>query len=176
MGITLYELLALKPAFFDVDRTLWAGWAILGPRHRVYFSGDSGMFPGFAEIGERLGPFDATLIECGAYDELWADVHLGPEQALAAHDMVRGDVFIPVHWGTFDLANHGWTEPVERAIVAARERNARIAVPRPGGSVEPAHETPLERWWPALPWQKAEDAPVVSSGLKPAAAGITPAN
>ena len=72
------------------------------------------------EIGERLGPFDATMIEVGAYNQLWADVHLGPEQAIRAHQMLRGKVLLPVHWGTFDLGVHGWTEPIERIIAAAR--------------------------------------------------------
>lgn len=65
-----------------VDDTLWCGWAVSSPKHRVYYSGDGAMFPGFAEIGERLGPFDLTLMESGAYDALWPDVHLGPEQAV----------------------------------------------------------------------------------------------
>ena len=147
------------------DRTLWSGWAILGPRHRVYYSGDTGMFPGFAEIGERLGPFDATLIESGAYDELWADVHLGPEQALLAHTLVRGRLFIPVHWGTFNLGNHSWVEPAERALEAAGSRSTDIAIPRPGESIEPGAPCVVKRWWPDLPWQSAREAPVRSSGL-----------
>lgn len=65
------------------------------------------MFPGFREIGERFGPFDVTLIEAGAYNQRWADVHLGPEQAVLAHRLVRGKLLIPVHWGLFDLALHG---------------------------------------------------------------------
>ncbi|MDQ2644994.1 MAG: MBL fold metallo-hydrolase, partial [Myxococcota bacterium] len=74
------------------DRTLWAGWAVIGEARRVYYSGDTAMFEGFRQIGARLGPFDATLIESGAYNALWADVHLGPEQAVAAHQVVRGRV------------------------------------------------------------------------------------
>jgi L-ascorbate metabolism protein UlaG (beta-lactamase superfamily) len=149
----------------DRDATLWAGWAIRGPEHRVYYSGDTAMFPDFSEIGDRLGPFDASLIEVGAYDALWADVHLGPEQAIEAHRLVRGGVLIPVHWGTFDLALHPWTEPVERLLVAAARTGARVAIPKPGQTVFPASPPPVARWWPDVPWRRAEAAPVVSTGL-----------
>ncbi len=149
----------------DANATLWASWALRGPAHRVYFSGDTALFPGFAEIGERLGPFDAAMIEVGAYDALWADVHLGPEQAVAAHRAVRGGLLIPVHWGTFDLALHAWTEPAERLLVAAREAGIALATPRPGQSIEPAHAPAPERWWPQVPWKSAAEHPVVSSGM-----------
>lgn len=149
----------------DRDCTLWAGWAVIGSQHRVWYSGDTAMFPGFAEIGERLGPFDATMVESGAYNALWADVHLGPEQAVDAHVMARGNVMIPVHWGLFDLALHGWTEPIERVLAAAAERGVTVAAPRIGESIEPHDPPPPQRWWPDIPWQTAAEAPIVSSHL-----------
>ena len=78
----------------DRDETLWSGWVISGREHRIYYSGDTGMFPGFATIGERLGPFDAVLIETGAYDQLWADLHIGPEQAVEARVALGSGLFI----------------------------------------------------------------------------------
>jgi L-ascorbate metabolism protein UlaG (beta-lactamase superfamily) len=159
----------------DADRTLWAGWAIAGPAHRVFYSGDTALHEEFAEIGRRLGPFDLTMIESGAYDALWADVHLGPEQAVLAHRLVRGDVMLPVHWGLFDLALHGWTEPMERVLVAARRAGVRVASPRPGGMVEPSALGAVERWWPAVPWRTAEEAPAWSSGVRrPDAPAVPP--
>ncbi|MEM7311390.1 MAG: MBL fold metallo-hydrolase [Planctomycetota bacterium] len=149
----------------DRDRTLWAGWALTGPEHRVYFSGDTAMFPGFAEIGERLGPFDAALVEAGAYSPLWRDVHIGPEQAVVACELVRGALLMPVHWGTFDLAMHAWTEPIERILAAAASAGVPVAAPRPGASFEPASAPAVERWWPELPWRGPAEDPVVSSGL-----------
>jgi len=153
----------------DRNETLWAGWALIGPEHRVYYSGDTAMFPGFAEIGERLGPFDITMFEIGAYNAAWRDVHIGPEQAVEAHRLVRGEVLLPVHWGTFDLALHAWTEPAERVLVAAESAGVDLALPRPGESVIPSEPRELARWWPDVPWQTAEEAPLVSSAL-PAAA------
>ena len=147
------------------NETLWCGWVIAGREHRVYYSGDTGMFPGFTVIGERLGPFDAVFIETGAYDQLWPDLHIGPEQAIEARVALGSGLFIPVHWGTFNLAMHAWTEPAERAIVAAQKAGVPIAVPRPGESIEPSSPPQLTRWWPSVPWKTAEQEPIVSGGI-----------
>lgn len=147
-----------------MDRTLWAGYAILGPAHRAFYSGDTGLFPGLREIGERLGPFDVAMFEVGAYGRNWPDWHLGPEQAVLASRWVRAGVLLPVHWGLFNLAYHGWTEPAERVLSAAeRAGGPAVALPKPGQSIEPAALTPLVRWWPDLPWRTAEEDPIVSS-------------
>lgn len=148
---------------FDQNETLWLGFALIGPQHRVFFSGDTGLFPALDEIGERLGPFDVTMFEVGAYNAAWPDWHLGPEQAVRAHQMVRGELMMPVHWGLWSLAMHGWTEPVERVLVEAEVQGVEVFVPRPGQSFEPADLPPLERWWPELPWQTAAQAPIVVS-------------
>lgn len=157
----------------DKDKTLWGGYAFRGPQHRAYFSGDTGMFPGLADIGTRLGPFDLTMIEAGAYGQAWPDWHLGPEQAVQAHAMVQGRVFLPIHWGLFDLAAHGWTEPIERVLAAAWAAGATVAVPRPGGSVEPEAPEALDRWWPSLPWKTGDEVPIRATlnGLRPQPAG-----
>jgi L-ascorbate metabolism protein UlaG (beta-lactamase superfamily) len=148
---------------FDKDAALWASYAFLGPKHRVYFSGDTGLFPAMREIGERFGPFDVTLIETGQYHRTWPDWHIGPEQAVIAHGMLRGRVLLPVHWGLLQLAYHGWTEPVERTLAAARKAGVQVATPRPGESFEPDTAVPTEHWWPVVPWQTAEQHPVRST-------------
>lgn len=132
----------------DRNETLWASWAIRGPKHRVWFGGDTGMFPGLTEIGLREGPFDATLVPIGAYNDAWQAVHLNPEEAVLAHRMVRGGVFVPVHWGTFNLALHDWYEPAERLIRAAATSGVQVALPMAGQPFEPERE-PLPRapWW-----------------------------
>lgn len=145
--------------------TLWCSWSLVGPQHRVYFSGDSALFPGFGDIGERYGPFDVALIENGAYNALWRDVHLGPEQAVTAFQLVRGELLVPIHWGTFNLAHHSWTEPAERIIVAAEAAGAELFIPRVGQTFEPTTRPTWTRWWPETPWKPAAETPVVSSGL-----------
>lgn len=150
----------------DANHTLWAGWAFLGPLHRVFYSGDTALHDEFAEIGRRLGPFDLTMIEVGAYDPLWADVHLGPEQAVLAHQLVRGALMLPVHWGMFDLALHGWTEPIERVLACAQTAGVQVTTPRPGDMIEPAYAGVATRWWPVVPWESAAQTPIRSSGLR----------
>ena len=157
----------------DRDRTLWSGWAIVGPRHRVFYSGDTALTPSFAEVGRRLGPFDAALVESGAYNAAWADVHLGPEQAVAVHRMVRSRLLVPVHWGLFDLSLHGWTEPGERVRAAAERAGVPVAFPRPGESVSPG-AVPTRAWWPSVPWRTAEEAPALSSGLPESVRALIP--
>jgi len=146
----------------DDQSKLWTGYAFLGAHHRVYYSGDTGLFPGLRTIGERLGPFDLTMIEVGQYNRAWPDWHLGPEQAVEAHRRVRGAVMLPVHWGLFPLASHGWTEPIERTLAAARDAEVVVIAPRPGQSVEPTEERPRERWWPELPWHTGAEDPIVA--------------
>lgn len=142
------------------NRVLWAGFAMMGSRHRIWYSGDTGWFPEIADIGTRLGPFDLTLIESGQYDAAWPDKHLSPEAAVEAHRLVRGRVMLPVHWGRLSLAPHGWTEPAERAMVAAKCAHVSLALPRPGESFEPNLRVPLARWWPDAAWRPAAEAPV----------------
>ncbi|MFT3928399.1 MAG: MBL fold metallo-hydrolase [Myxococcales bacterium] len=147
----------------DRDHNLWGGYALIGRRHRAYYSGDTGLFPALRDIGERFGPFDVTMIESGQYNRTWPDWHVGPEQAVTAHRMVRGRTMIPVHWGLLQLAYHGWTEPVERVLAEAGRTGTRVLTPKPGQSVEPDTSPPIARWWPVLPWSDAVKDPIVSS-------------
>ena len=147
--------------------TLWAGWSIAGPKHRVYYSGDTALFDALTDIGERLGPFDLTLIATGAYNRYWRDVHLGPEQAVRAHQLVGGKLLLPVHWGLFNLSFHGWTEPVERLLAEAQAQQVAVVIPKPGEMLEPALASgPVKAWWPQLPWERADQSPVISSGTE----------
>ncbi|MEO0558511.1 MAG: hypothetical protein AAF170_10040, partial [Bacteroidota bacterium] len=114
-----------------------------------------------------------TLIESGAYHATWCDVHLGPEQAVAAHLMVRGRVMMPVHWGMFDLAMHGWTEPAERVRAAAARVGVSVAFPRPGESVTPEAYR-ADPWWPDLPWETAAEAPANSTHLPDSVQALIP--
>ncbi|WP_409346686.1 MBL fold metallo-hydrolase [Paenibacillus sp. MBLB4367] len=132
----------------DRNSTLWCSWVIAGRHASVYFSGDSGYGPHFAEIGEKYGPFDLTLMECGQYDERWAAIHMMPEQTVQAHLDVKGRVMLPIHWSAFTLALHEWTDPIERVTKAARERGAHVSTPRIGEPVLiGAAEYPDSAWW-----------------------------
>ncbi|GAA3057427.1 MBL fold metallo-hydrolase [Kitasatospora albolonga] len=129
------------------NTTLWGSWVIAGPSRKVYYTGDSGYFEGYARIGEQHGPFDAALVQIGAYDTAWADIHMTPEDAVLAHRELRGGLLVPVHWCTFRLGLHPWAEPVERLLVAAKEHAVPVAVPRPGQRVDVDSPPELDGWW-----------------------------
>lgn len=140
---------------FGRNPTLWASWAIRGPGANVFFSGDGGYAPHFAEIGRRLGPFDLTLVECGAYDVQWADIHMLPEQTVQAHLDLGGRRLLPIHNGTFDLAFHDWYEPMERVLAAARTHGVAVSTPRFGAPVDIATPPEVDTWWRAPSAERA---------------------
>ncbi|MGW1763749.1 MBL fold metallo-hydrolase [Streptomyces sp. NPDC002073] len=134
------------------QHTLWASWVVAGDAHRIYHSGDTGYFPGFKEIGAEHGPFDATMIQIGAYSEYWPDIHMTPEEGMRAHLDLQGGqpsgTMLPIHWGTFNLAPHPWEEPGEGTVEAAARAGARIALPIPGLPFEPGtDDVPATPWW-----------------------------
>ncbi|HYS66858.1 MAG TPA: MBL fold metallo-hydrolase [Paraburkholderia sp.] len=134
-------------SLFDGNSTLWASWVIADGDLRVFFSGDTGYFDGFQTIGERLGPFDVTLIETGAYDAQWPYVHMQPDDTIQAHVDLRGRWLVPVHNGTFDLAMHRWQEPFERVMGLAAARGIALSTPRMGERLDLAAPHRGERWW-----------------------------
>lgn len=134
----------------DGNRTLWCSWVIEDGDLRVFFSGDSGYFNGFAEIGRRFGPFDLCLMETGAYNVAWPYVHMQPEETVRAYEDLRGRWLLPIHNGTFDLAMHPWYEPFERVLGLAAERGLRVATPVMGERVDMRAPREGERWWRAL--------------------------
>lgn len=134
-------------SLLDGNSTLWASWVIEDRDLRVFFSGDSGYFDGFRTIGERLGPFDVTLIETGAYDPQWPYVHMQPEETVQAHVDLRGRWLVPIHNGTFDLAMHRWQEPFERITGLTDARGVALATPRMGERLNMAAPHRGERWW-----------------------------
>lgn len=138
-------------SLLDRNTSLWCSWSLLAQDFRVFFSGDSGYFAGFKEIGARFGPFDLTLIETGAYDEqYWPDVHMQPEQSLQAHLDLRGQTLLPIHNGTFDLAMHHWYEPFDRIIALANAHGVAISTPKMGEAVNILAPHQGSRWWLAL--------------------------
>ncbi|MDO9436859.1 MBL fold metallo-hydrolase [Hydrogenophaga sp.] len=131
----------------DRNATLWSSMVVSTDRHRVFFSGDTGLTTEYGLIRERLGPFDLVMLEVGAFHPSWGDIHLGPANALKAHALLGGGAFLPVHWGTFGLAMHDWDEPVETLLQLAGAQNTSLLMPRLGEPVEPAALMPVTPWW-----------------------------
>jgi len=139
------------------NEMLWTSWVVKGPRHRIFFSGDTGYTPAFKEIGAQHGPFDLTLIKIGASDPTWVEIHMSPEEAVRTHADVRGRLMLPVHWATFNLGFHAWDDPVERALAAAAKNGIHIYVPRPGELLEPAAVPAQTPWWRVSSRAKSRD-------------------
>ncbi len=156
------------------NTTLWSGFAVRSGRHSVFFSGDTGLTPEYADIRDRLGPFDLVMLEVGAFHASWGDIHLGPERALAALEYLGGGLLLPVHWGTFSLAVHAWDDPAEQLMTLAPRRGVRLVMPKLGSPFEPARVGGVDPWWRAIAALERGDEPLVEpTAAEQAAAEIT---
>ncbi len=131
----------------DRNATSWASFVLETDRHRVFFSGDTGLTPEFQDIGARFGRFDLVMLEVGAFHELWGDIHLGPHNALKAWDLLGSGTLLPVHWGTFNLALHAWDEPAETLVQLVAAQGRRMVTPRLGSPIEPSRVETVDPWW-----------------------------
>jgi L-ascorbate metabolism protein UlaG (beta-lactamase superfamily) len=145
----------------DRNATLWSSLVVQGPRHKVFFSGDTGLTDEYTRIRDQLGPFDLVLLEVGAYHPSWGDIHLGPHNALEALQLLGGGAFLPVHWGTFNLALHAWDAPAETLFDEAPRRGVRLLMPQLGQAIEPDHAEPVTPWWRAVDQVELPATPAV---------------
>jgi L-ascorbate metabolism protein UlaG (beta-lactamase superfamily) len=128
--------------------TLWASFVLAGEKHRVYYGADSGEWAGFEEIGQTYGPFDLSMLEIGAFDPMWADIHMGPDGAVRTFRALgAAGLLMPIHWGLFNLALHGWRQPIERLISV---EGLPIWSPEPGLPTEVVKGIELRSAW----WQR----------------------
>lgn len=135
---------------WDRNKTLWASWAIKSGDQRIFYSGDSGYFPGFTDIGSKLGPFDLALMENGAYDTYWPAVHMSPEETVKAFKDVGAKTLYLVHNSTFDLAFHGWRDPLEKVQALAQQQGLDLATPEIGEVLTIGVPRQNRRWWEGL--------------------------
>ena len=133
-------------AIRDRFNTLWGAWVIKGGGKNIFFGGDSGYFKGFKEIGDRLGPFDFAMLECGQYSVNWPDIHMMPEQTAQAGDDLQAKSVMPIHWGKFTLSLHAWQEPVERFIAASEDKSFSVVTPKLGEIIA-LDSVPHHLWW-----------------------------
>jgi L-ascorbate metabolism protein UlaG (beta-lactamase superfamily) len=152
---------------FDHNKTVFASWVIKGQEQKIFFSGDSGYSDHFKQIGKDHGPFDVTFIENGQYDKRWAYVHMQPEETMQAHLDLNGKLFVPIHWGMFDLALHYWSEPVVRTHKLASDWDIDFMAPKLGQIVDIGWTHSSAPWWLETQEQEVEKtAPLgLSSGL-----------
>ncbi len=132
---------------FTRGKTLWASYIIKTPQHKLFLGGDSGYDTHFKEIGDKYGPFDLALLECGQYNVMWPYIHMMPEEVVTAATDLKAEVLMPVHWGKFTLALHPWTEPIDRVTAAASAVNLPYTTPKIGEPVVINQSYPASMWW-----------------------------
>ncbi|MEO0900616.1 MAG: MBL fold metallo-hydrolase, partial [Bacteroidota bacterium] len=135
--------------FSDRAKTLWSSWVIQSNGENIFFSGDSGYAEHFKQIGEKYGPFDFAMIECGQYNRLWPDIHMFPEETAQAGVDVKAERIMPIHWGAFKLALHTWTDPIKRVAKKSEELGVKLVAPKIGEPIFFKQDMALNPWWEA---------------------------
>ncbi|QQR83989.1 MBL fold metallo-hydrolase [Candidatus Peregrinibacteria bacterium] len=134
----------------DSACTLWASWVIETKKNRLFYSGDTGYSKHFKEIGKQYGPFDLAFIECGAYSRNWSDVHMFPKESVQACIDLKCKTMIPIHWGKYNLAFHGWLEPVQIAEAASQQNKINLLTPLMGETLALNQKPATNEWWKKL--------------------------
>jgi L-ascorbate metabolism protein UlaG (beta-lactamase superfamily) len=149
----------------DRNSTLWSSLVVQGPKHKVFFSGDTGLTDQYTAIREHFGGFDLVMLEVGAFHPAWGDMHLGPENALQALQLLGGGAFLPVHWGTFSLAMHAWDQPAEALLTLAPQQGVHLLMPQLGEVIEPAQVDSVTPWWRSVDTQGPQKAPAATEPM-----------
>ena len=135
---------------FKRNGSLWQSFVLTTPSLRIFIGGDSGYDTHFKEIGEKFGPFDLVMLECGQYNKSWRYIHMMPEEVVQAARDLKAKVLLPVHWAKFKLSLHAWDEPIIRVTTAAKEKNMPIITPMIGQAVDLNEPGTFPRWWDSL--------------------------
>lgn len=149
-NITLHTLTAHHFSGRGLKRNqgLWVSFLLEAPGFKLYFSGDSGYGPHFADIGNQFGPIDLAILENGQYNENWQFNHMVPEESSQASRDLKARAVLPIHSGKFVLAHHPWDEPLRRFSAAPRPEDIRFVTPMIGEVVRLSDTTQrFSRWW-----------------------------
>jgi len=130
------------------NKSLWASFVLITPTMKIFIGGDSGYGDHFAEIGNKYGPFDLAILECGQYDKNWKYIHMMPEETVMAALDLKAKKLLPAHWAKFALANHDWDDPIKRVVYAAKEKGIPLLRPMIGEEVNLNEgDQVFDAWW-----------------------------
>lgn len=132
---------------FKRNQTLWASFVVKTPSLKIFIAGDGGYDTHFSEIGNKYGPFDIAMLECGQYDPSWKYIHLMPEEVVQVSQDLHASSFMPVHWAKFQLGNHSWDDPIIRVNKVATFQNKAIICPMIGETVNLQDSSHFVNWW-----------------------------
>ncbi|PWU03682.1 MAG: MBL fold metallo-hydrolase, partial [Bacteroidetes bacterium] len=128
-------------------KTLWSAFVLNSGDYNLFLGGDSGYDSHFQLIGEKFGPFDIAMLECGQYNQSWPHIHMMPEETAKAAIELKAKWLLPVHWAKFSLALHPWDEPIKRVSDEAKRLSMEITTPRIGELVILGGNYPVTKWW-----------------------------
>jgi len=133
---------------FSRNNALWVSFSLQTPNHKIYLGGDSGYDFHFGEIGNKYGPYDLAILECGQYDKSWKYIHMMPEEVVSAAQELHASKLLAVHWGKFALANHAWDDSIKRVYQAALQNNMPLLTPMIGEKLSlNNNDQSFSRWW-----------------------------
>jgi len=133
---------------FKRNTSLWTSYVIESSDYRMFISGDSGYGSHFKEIGNRFGPFDLAILECGQYNEKWRNIHTMPEEIHSIATELHAKRFFPVHNSKFALAQHPWKEPLEKVSMLNKTSDIKMITPKIGELVSLKDSTQIfSKWW-----------------------------
>ena len=132
---------------FTRGKTFWSSFVLQAGGYRIYLGADSGYDAHFKVIGDKFGPFDLAILECGQYNEMWPLIHMIPEQTIQASKDLQAAWLMPVHWGKFSISLHPWDEPIKRITKAAEDANVKLVTPLIGQPLILDEVYPTEPWW-----------------------------
>ncbi|SEM52301.1 L-ascorbate metabolism protein UlaG, beta-lactamase superfamily [bacterium A37T11] len=132
------------------NKTFWSSFVMETGGTRIFLGGDSGYGEHYKALGNKFGPFELAIIECGQYNKLWPDIHHMPEQTAQAAVDLKAKVLLPVHWAKFALSQHPWDEPIKRLIVKANELGLLVTTPIIGEKIVVNETYPTTQWWESI--------------------------
>ncbi|MFT4023662.1 MAG: MBL fold metallo-hydrolase [Flavihumibacter sp.] len=148
LKITLMPARHFSGRLFRRNISLWTSFVLESKTKKIFLGGDSGYGPHFAEIGERFGPFDLAILECGQYNEKWPYIHSLPQELVTEARELKAACFLPVHHSKFKLAQHPWFEPLQQVREAAEKAGIPVITPQIGEPVNLDRlDTVFSRWW-----------------------------
>ncbi len=136
---------------FSRDKSIWSSYFLKTPTMKIFLGGDSGYDIHFKEIGEKYGPFDIAILECGQYDKNWKYIHMMPEQTFQAAEELKAKKLLAVHWAKFALANHAWEDSIKRVSVASINKSVQLITPMIGEEVDLKNDSQVfTKWWESI--------------------------
>lgn len=132
---------------FERNTTLWSSFVLKTPQLNLFLGGDSGYDSHFKSIGEKYGPFDLAILECGQYNDYWHYIHMMPNEVVLAAQELNAKQLLPVHWGKFKLSLHDWDEPINEVYKHAENASLKLLHPKIGEKLLFTANEAQQKWW-----------------------------